>query len=138
ILAVGAAVVIREIVRLRNVNAGMITGNVVVLHMTPRAPAADYYAIEDRISQIPGVQGAGLIQMVPLQNWGWEADFNVRGQPPEPGQRRTTELRYVTPGYFRALGIPLLRGRGLLPGDAEGAPAVVLVNDALARRYFPN
>jgi predicted permease len=138
ILAVGATLVIREIARLEQVNPGMVTGNVVVLHLTPRAPAADYSAIEDQVSQTPGVQGAGFIQMVPLQNWGWEADFNVRGQPPAPGQRRTTELRYVTPGYFRAFGIPILRGRGLLPGDAEGAPAVVLVNDALARRYFPN
>jgi putative ABC transport system permease protein len=76
--------------------------------------------------------------MVPLQNWGWEADFDIRGQAPVPGQRRTTELRYVTPGYFRALGIPMLRGRGLLPSDTEGAPPVVVVNDALARRYFPN
>jgi putative ABC transport system permease protein len=138
ILAVGATLVIRELVRLENVNPGMTTENVVVLHMTPRAPAADYYAIEDRVSQIPGVQGAGFIQMVPLQNWGWEADFNVRGQPPAPGQRRTTELRYVTPGHFRALGIPILRGRGLVTGDTVGAPPVILVNDALARRYFPN
>jgi predicted permease len=138
ILAVGAALVIRELVRLEQVNPGVVTGNVVVLHMTPRAPAADYYAIEERVSQVPGVLGAGLIQMVPLQNWGWEADFNVRGQAAAPGQRRTTELRYVTPGYFRAFGIPILRGRGLLPGDTEAAPKVVLVNDALARRYFPN
>jgi predicted permease len=138
ILAIGATLVMREIIRLEQVNPGMVTGNVVVLHLTPRAPAADYYAIEDRVSQIPGVLGAGLIQMVPLQNWGWEADFDVRGQPPAPGQRRTTELRYVTPGYFRAFGIPILRGRGLLPGDTEGAPPVVVVNDALARRYFAN
>jgi putative ABC transport system permease protein len=111
---------------------------VVVLHVTPRAPAATYYAIEDRVSRIPGVRAAGFIQMVPLQNWGWEADFNVRGRPSPPGQRRVTELRYVTPGYFGALGIPVVRGRGLSAGDTADAPPVVLINEALARRYFPN
>jgi putative ABC transport system permease protein len=138
ILAVGAALVIRELARLQRVDRGMDTANVVVLHLTPRAPAADYYAIEDRVSQIAGVQAAGFIQMVPLQNWGWEADFGIRGRPPDPGQRRVTELRYVTPGYFRALGIPIVRGRGLTAGDTADAPRVIVVNEALARRYFPN
>ena len=76
--------------------------------------------------------------MVPLQNWGWEADFAIRGRPPDQGQRRVTELRYVTPGYFRALGIPIVRGRGLTAGDTADAPRVIVVNEALARRYFPN
>jgi putative ABC transport system permease protein len=115
----------------------MSTGNVAVLHVTPRAPAADYYAIEARAAALPGVEAAGFIQLVPLQNWGWEADFDIRGRARDPGVRRTTGLRYVTPGYFRALGIPIVKGRGFTAGDVEGAPRVVLVNEALVRRYFP-
>jgi putative ABC transport system permease protein len=136
VLAIGAALVIREIVRLENVDTGMITENVVALHLTPRVPAGDYEAIEARVSRIPGVVGAGCIQMVPLQNWGWEGSFEIRGRP-EPAGRRTTELRYVTPGYFRAMGIALRGGREFSAADSADAPRVVIVNEVLARRYFP-
>ena len=135
VLALGAAMVMREIVRLQHVDTGMAIDNVLALHLTPRAPAADYYAIERRVAGLPGVQAAGVTQLVPLQNWGWQAGFEIRGRPRAEPLR--TELRYVTPGYFRTLGIPLLRGRALAEGDQEGAPRVILVNDALARRYFP-
>jgi putative ABC transport system permease protein len=137
VLAAGAGIVIREIVRLQRVDTGMTTENVVVLHMTPRTTAADYYAIEDRVRQLPGVRASGFIQYVPLQNSGWMADFDIKGRPPELGQRRVTELRFVTPGYFQALGIPIVKGRGFLETDTETSPRVVLVNEALARRYFP-
>ena len=137
VLACVASVVIREVVRLRHVDTGMATDRVAVLSVTPRLTAADYQAIEDRVAQLPNIRGAGFIQMLPLQNWGWEADFNVRGRTPDPGVRRTTELRYVTPGYFRAMGIQILRGRGFTAADTAEAPKVVVVNDALARRYFP-
>jgi putative ABC transport system permease protein len=135
VLALGAALVMREILRLRNVDTGMVTQNVLALHLTPSAPASDYYAIERRVAQLPGVDAAGFIQLVPLQNWGWEAAFSIRGRPSVG--RLTTGLRYVTPGYFRALGIPVLRGRAFTEADRADAPRVILVNDALARRYFP-
>ncbi|HET7696385.1 MAG TPA: ABC transporter permease, partial [Vicinamibacterales bacterium] len=137
VLAVGASMVIREVVRLRSIDTGMATGRVAVLQLTPRAAAADYQAIEDRVAQVPGVRAAGLIQMVPLQNWGWEADFNIRGRAPEPGVRRVIELRYITPGYFQAMGIPIVSGRAFTAADTPTAPPAVIVNETLARRYFP-
>jgi predicted permease len=136
VLAVGAALVIREIVRLQNTPSGMTTENVVVLHVSPRTAPHDYYAIEERVAQLPGVRGAGFIQFMPLQNWGWQADFEIRGRPAEAGQRRTTDLRFVTPGYFGALGIPVVKGRGFTAADSADAPRVILINEALARRYF--
>ena len=138
VLALGAAIVTREVIRLQNVETGMVTDRVLTLHLTPRAPAADYYAIEARVSQLPGVQAAGFTQLVPLQNWGWEADFSIQGRPAAPGQRPIAGLRYVTPGYFRTLGIPVLRGRPLDERDHADAPRVILINDAFARRYFPD
>src|SRR5262249_42347691 len=74
-------------------------------------------------------------QLVPFQNWGWEADFSVAGRPRQG--RLIAGLRYVTPGYFRAMGIPVLRGRAFTEHDNDGAPRVIVVNDALARQYFP-
>jgi putative ABC transport system permease protein len=134
VLACGAAAVVAEVVRLRQVPTGMITERVRSLHLTPRAPARDYYAIEDRVAHLPGVAAAGFTQLVPLQNWGWEADFTIRGRPREG--RPIAGLRYVTPGYFRALGIPVLRGRPFTDQDTPDSLRVVIVNDALARKYF--
>jgi predicted permease len=136
ILAIGAALVAREAIRLRAVPSGVITENVLTLHLTPRAEAQDYYAIEQRVAALPRVRSAGLTQLVPLQNWGWKADFNVRGRV--MGGRPQAGLRYVSPGYFRTMGIPVLRGRALTEHDNESAERVIVVNDALARRYFPN
>jgi putative ABC transport system permease protein len=134
VLASGAALVMREVTRLQNVATGMQTDNVLTLHLTPRATAAEYEAVAARVSATPGVVSAGLTQLVPLQNWGWEGAFEVRGRP--SAERRTTGLRFVTPGYFRTLGIPVVRGRGFTSSDTAEAPRVVLVNEALARRYL--
>jgi predicted permease len=135
VLALGAALIVREVDRLQKAPTGMVTDSVLSLHLTPRLAADDYYAIERRVAALPGVQAAGFIQLVPLQNWGWEADFSIRGRVTDG--RPQAGLRYVTPGYFRALGIPILRGRGFTDADTADAPRVVLINDALARRYFP-
>jgi predicted permease len=136
ILAIGAALVAREAIRLRSVPSGIVTDNVLTLHLTPRAEARDYYAIEQRVAALPRVRAAGLTQLVPMQNWGWEADFRVRGRS-IPG-RPMAGLRYVTPGYFRTLGIRMLRGRDFTEHDDPAAPRVIVVNEALARRYLPN
>jgi putative ABC transport system permease protein len=72
--------------------------------------------------------------MLPLQNSGWNGGFTIRGRT-GLGQ---AELRYVTPGYFRAMGIPIRRGRDFSPRDTSDVPRFILINEALARRYFPN
>ena len=136
LLAIGAAVVAREAIRLRSVPSGIVTDNVLTLHLTPRTQAGDYYGIERRVAALSGVRGAGLTQLVPLQNWGWNADFRVLGRPMT--NRALAGLRYVTPGYFRAMGIRVVRGREFTDFDDEGSPRVIVVNEALVRRYLPN
>jgi predicted permease len=142
VLAVGAAVLIRELDRLRNTDMGMVTSNVVTFHvghrMTPQTDQNQFYEIADRVAQLPGVRAAGFIQMLPLQNWGWSSnssDFRRRGEPP-PLATFPIELRYVTPGYFQALGIPIRQGRALTAQDTRDTPRVILINEALARRSF--
>ena len=134
ILTLGAALVMREVVRLQKAPSGVVIDNVLTLHVTPRAEAQDYYAIEERVAQLPHVLSAGFTQLVPLQNWGWGAQFSIRGRALE--ERPVAGLRYVTPGYFRTLGIPVLQGRSFSIADDAGAPRVIVINDALARRYF--
>jgi predicted permease len=97
------------------------------------------YEMADRVAALPGVQAAGFAQMLPLQSWGWTSnstDFRVRGRPAR-SEEFPIELRYVTPGYFEALGIPVRRGRRFTPADTPDAPAVIMINEALARRAFP-
>src|SRR5262249_55649156 len=80
-------------------------------------------------------------QVLPLQNWGWSAnsiDFAVRGRPPLPPPPFTFDLRYVTPGYFEALGIPIRRGRAFTANDSRDALPVIVINETLARRVFGN
>jgi putative ABC transport system permease protein len=136
LLAIGAAIVAREAIRLRAVPSGIVTDNVLTLHLTPRTLAGDYYSIEQRVAALSGVRGAGLTQLVPLQNWGWNADFRVLGRL--MASRALAGLRYVTPGYFRAMGIRVVRGREFTDFDDEGAQRVIVVNEALVRRYLPD
>ena len=78
-----------------------------------------FYDIADRVAALPGVHAAGFAQMLPLQSWGWTSnstDFRVRGRPAR-AEEFAIELRYVTPGYFDALGIPIRRGRGFTEAD---------------------
>src|SRR5208283_583967 len=62
--------------------------------------------------------------------------FSIAGRPLEKGA--SSELRFVSPGYFRALGIPIRRGRPFSDRDTNSSPGVILINEALMRRYFPN
>jgi predicted permease len=141
-LALGATLLIRELVRLRNTDTGMVTANVVTFHvgqrMTPQTNVLQYYEIGDRVAQLPGVRAAGFTQMLPLQNWGWtsnSSDFSVRGRPAQTAVF-PIELRYVTPAYFQALGIPIRKGRPFTERDTRDAPRVILINETLSRRYF--
>jgi predicted permease len=139
VLLIGAGLLLRAFLRLQATPTGLVAENVLTLHITGGADARRYGEIEQRIEEIPGVSAAGLTQFLPLQNWDWLAHFTIAGRPAEiPSRLPVAELRYVTPGYFRALGIPLRKGRGLTGRDTPDAPRVVLINEALARRYFPN
>jgi len=135
VLSLGVAGVMRELSRLEGTDSGMVIDNVMTVHLTPRVPDRDYFAMADRVAQLPGVRAAGFIQMVPLQNWGWIGDFHITGRPSE--ERPTIELRSVTPGYFSALGVPVRRGRNLTVGDGLLDPGVLLVNETLASVHFP-
>ena len=145
VLATGTTLLVRELVRLRDTDPGFSPTTVMTLHLGPRTrggPATtdtdQFYDIAHRVTELPGVVAAGFIQVLPLQNWGWTANSSgfVVTREPAPAPAFLMELRYVTPGYFRALGVPMLAGRGFTAQDDGEGPRVILINDALARRYF--
>ena len=142
VLASGAGLVIGEMQRLRASDNGMVTENVVTFHVgqpTTQGIESQYYDIAERVAQVPGVQAAGFTQVLPLQNWGWwsnSTDFFIKGAPPRREAPFPIELRYVTPGYFQALGIRIRAGRGIETSDTRNSPVVILINETLARTYF--
>jgi putative ABC transport system permease protein len=133
VLLVGAGLLLRTFINLHRANPGLDPENVLTLHVV-LSGAQDSMAIEERVTQIPGVRAAGLTSLLPLQDSGWSAGFTVRGLP----DVHETELRFVTPGYFRAMGIPLRRGREFSAHDNGATPRSVVINETLARMYFPN
>jgi putative ABC transport system permease protein len=110
-------------------------------------PRADYPAearhgfferLEDRLAASPAVRSVGLVNRLPLAG-GYSCDgFTLadRAAPP-PGQEDCAEERVVTTGYFDALGLAILRGRGFTGVDRADAPPVVVINRAMAQRYWP-
>ncbi|MCU1232909.1 MAG: hypothetical protein JWP63_876 [Candidatus Solibacter sp.] len=133
VLLAGAGLLLRTFVNLQHTNPGLDPENLLTLHVVVSG-ARESMAIEERVAQIPGVRAAGMISLLPLQDSGWGAGFTITGQP----EIHETELRYVTPGYFRAMGIPLRRGREFSTHDDGTAPRRIVVNEALARMYFAN
>ncbi|MBI2686619.1 MAG: ABC transporter permease [Acidobacteria bacterium] len=132
VLLIGAGLLLRTFLNLQHEDAGVKPANVLTAHVAVSG-ARESMAIEERVSAIPGVRAAGIISLLPLQNSGWNAGFTIIGRP---GVLHT-ELRYVTPAYFRAMGVPLRRGREFSAHDLRESPRVILVNEVLARQYFP-
>ena len=100
---------------------------------------AFYTPLLDRVRAIPGVRDAGLILILPIQNWGWNSDVQIVGQPPAPpNEERLAEFRLVTPGYFRVFGLQLVRGRLLDDKlDTLASPRTVVVNERFVERFIP-
>jgi len=146
-LLVGAALLIKSFVNLQRVNPGFNPKDVVRVDVgLPRTrypernqSATFYKQLLDRIAALPGIQSAGAVSNLPLSGGGTDSDFGIEGRAPaEPGQNPVAWYSSVTPGYFRAMGIRLLRGRVFTEADNADAPKTVLISETMARRYFPD
>jgi putative ABC transport system permease protein len=148
VLLASAGLLIRSFMRLQQVDRGFMTDN--VLTMVIRLPEARYQtdpqlvtffsqALE-RVRQLPTVRSAGMVNFLPLYGGlGSNTGFKILGQPePPPGQGPSTDVRVADSGYFSSLGIPLLRGRNFSDSEQREAKHVILINETLARKHFPN
>ena len=133
VLLAGAGLLLRTFLNLRSTPTGFRGENVLTLHLVVSG-AEESRALENRVAQIPGVRSVAFVSLLPLQSSNWNGRFSVTGRAGEG----SAEFRYVTPGYFRTMGIPTRRGRGFSERDGADAPKVLLVNEALARQFFPN
>jgi predicted permease len=139
VLLLAGSLLLRSLWLQQQTDTGFVADNVLTLHLSSRGTAADYSEIQRQVGQLPGVRAVGLIQLLPLQNWGWNGFLTLAPSPAGPApQPLLVELRYVTPGYFQALGIPIRRGRSFSDADTSETDRVILINESLARQHFPN
>jgi putative ABC transport system permease protein len=147
VLLVGAGLMVRSFYEMMSADLGLKPEGVLITEMSlPRAAYPEnaqranfYEQLVARTRALPGVASAAVINFVPMNRSGHTSStFRVDGRPaPPPDRRPYADYLIVTPGYFETAGTPVLRGRGFTEGDDERAPLVCVVNEALARRYFP-
>ncbi|MGA9813653.1 MAG: ABC transporter permease, partial [Terriglobales bacterium] len=146
VLLTGAGLMVRTFLALQNVDPGFdphgVLSLVVGVAGTEQAAAGQtanfYQEVLHRVSAVPGVQSVSGINHLPLAGDEWGFRFHIEGRPPElPGKELGATYRVVFPGYFRTMRIPMLRGRDVSDADNLRAPGVVVINDYLARRYWP-
>jgi putative ABC transport system permease protein len=146
VLLVGASLLIRSFIALRAVNPGFVSHNVLTMRMSLTEPKFQTAAgVEqvvrsglERLRALPGVEAAATSCCVPLEG-GFGLPFNIVGRAPTGNGPYTGNGGWITmsPGYFEAFRIPLLRGRDFSDRDGVGAPGVVIINQAMARQYWP-
>jgi predicted permease len=145
VLLIGAGLLLKSYQRMRASDLGCITNN--VLSISFNLPEQEYsqaaqrvnffQTLLERVRSLPGVQAAGLVRMVPGQGYGGDSGFAIVEHPPLPaGQEQYALVRWADPGYFAALGIPLLRGETFERTPRLDGEKQVIISDSLARQYF--
>ena len=145
VLLVGAGLLIKSFYRLQQVNLGFNPERALsvpfalppVRYRDGGARLAFVEQVAQRLKGLPGVQAVGGVTTLPLSMNYSTGTFAVEGRPPDPGESNIANVRVATPDYFRAMEIPLIGGRAFTEEDTFQAPAVTVINETLARRYWP-
>lgn len=146
VLLVTSGLLLKVLAGLRSTDLGFTTDNLITEEIVLSQGAYQgrdvvtgfYNPLLEKLKTMPGIKNAGLIQIIPIKNWGWNSDIQIVGKPPAPqGQETLAEYRAVTPGYFKAMGIELVRGRLTDPAlDNRTTNPVIVVNEAFVKKFF--
>jgi putative ABC transport system permease protein len=146
-LLIGAGLAMKSFVNLQRVNPGIRPDHVLTFRMrlptdnlykSSREQADFYRRVIDKVEQIPGIQSAGLTDVLPLGQQNDREYFTIEKRPVPPGQSLVADFRRVSPRYFHTMGIALLTGRLLSDHDDRDAPLAILIDETMARQYWPN
>jgi putative ABC transport system permease protein len=146
-LLIGAGLAMKSFVNLQRVNPGIRPDHVLTFRMRlptdnlykdSREQAEFYHRVLDKVQNLPGIQSAGLTDVLPLGQQNDREYFTIENRPLPPDQELVADFRRVSPQYFGAMGIALRQGRLLTEHDVDGAPRVVLIDETLAHQYFPH
>ncbi|HEX8942713.1 MAG TPA: ABC transporter permease [Gemmatimonadaceae bacterium] len=147
ILVIGAGLMTRSFVKLLQIDLGFSPSHRIGVnytistarHSTPPDMRETYRAMLEKVRTVPGVIAAGGVRDLPFHGDGERVGFVPPGVTPGPsGQLPSATLMFTSDGFFNAMGIPILAGRDLSPQDREDAPIALVINQALAKKYFPD
>jgi len=152
ILLTGASVMAKSLWKLLQVSPGFRSGDLLTARLSLPPQYTNHYQfgtgvhreisavqqrVLDRVRRIPGVESAAFTAYLPLSGADNDWAFYVEGRPPKPpGEFDAAHYRPVGPGYFETMGIPIERGRGFTAGDNEDGLLVIVINQAMARRFW--
>jgi putative ABC transport system permease protein len=146
-LLIAAGLLTRSLAMLRNVNPGFDPNHVVTMQITipatkfatPLQQVQFYDSVLERVRALPGVQSAGVIDDLPLNEEGSMQPVSIEGRPVVPmADMPEVSVRVISSGYLRAMRIPLVRGRDINDSDAEARSGGILISESLAKQFWPN
>ena len=145
VLLAGSGLMIRTFAALQAIDPGFNPHHLLTMVVSTAgakeasvARAAFFQSSVEKIRTLPGVTSVSAINHLPLGGDIWGFTFRVEGQPiPKKGEEPVAAYRVVLPGYFRTMNIPIQRGRDFTPADNQSAPGLIIVNEFLAKRYWP-
>jgi putative ABC transport system permease protein len=148
VLLVGAGLLVKSFLRLTAVPKGFDPDGVLTLHLDPsvakypyRSPQREAYFREslNQVRHLPGIQSAGLASGLPLSSTTNMLYLQIEGRPPsEPGKTPLIYFNSITAEYFQTIGLQLRHGRAFTPQDGSQAQRVAIINETMARQFFPN
>jgi putative ABC transport system permease protein len=147
VLLAGAGLMIKSLWRLQQVNPGFNPDRLISMRLSlprtkyPEGPqvAAFFQQLGERLRAVPGVQAVGATSSVMMEKLHNSSTFSVEGRPAEPqGQRLELPFDAVSNDYFQTMGVPVVRGRAFNEHDKRDGLPVAIINEAMARRYWPN
>ena len=144
VMLAGSGLLLKSFVKLLEVRPGFDPGNLttawVSLSGKRNLGTWEFVSrVQERLESAPGVRAVAFCNDLPLEGQDTSGSPTMEGQPPDPpGQEILVGQHIVNPGYFKAMGIPLVKGREFTVQDTSATPAVVIVNQKFARRYWPN
>jgi predicted permease len=146
VLLVGAGLMIRSLSQLRNVDPGMDSHNVLTLsvgltsakYTQPIQRLSFYDQLFQRLRSLPGIESVGAIDSLPLSDGGSTQPVAIEGRPVVPmAEQPEVAVRCIEPSFFQTLRVPLLQGRAFDSSDIESRPAVVVLSESMAKRFWP-
>jgi putative ABC transport system permease protein len=147
LLLIGAGLLVKSFIQIQRVNPGFNADNVLVVRLAlPRQKYAEretitnfYNRLTPEIENLPGVQSVGAISVLPLSGLISSVDFSITGRPAlAANEVPVGNYRMISPGYFRTMSIPLIKGRDFNEHDKADSKPVIIINETLANRYWPN
>jgi predicted permease len=145
ILLVGAGLLLKSYERLRSVDMGCVTKNVLTMQFSlpeekysqPVQRANFFSDLIERVHSLPGVRSAGLVRKLPGQGYAGDTSFSIAEHPPlQTGQMQYAMVRWADAGYFAAMGIPILRGHTFDEHQWLGGASQVIISESFAHQYF--